>query len=71
MSGNKCALEGCKKRTNLIGFDCKCCNKRYCVQHRLFEEHGCENKVREDAYQANKHNLLKNAMSDTHHYIKL
>ena len=71
MPSKRCDYDGCRERTHLLGFSCKCCEKVYCAKHRLFEDHGCETKIREEAFQANKLILLTNAMVDTHHHIKI
>lgn len=40
----KCHFENCKKSVVIIG-DCKYCNKKYCMTHRLVEEHLCPNII--------------------------
>ena len=37
---NRCYLDTCNKKLNLIPFECKCTNK-YCNIHRLAEQHNC------------------------------
>lgn len=38
----KCEYTDCKKSTVIIG-DCKYCNKKYCMTHRMVETHSCSN----------------------------
>lgn len=38
MEKKKCSF--CKKRINLLEFDCKC-SKIFCLKHRLPESHNC------------------------------
>ena len=35
-----CAAKGCKKKVNLMSFTCKC-DKVFCTEHRMPEEHEC------------------------------
>lgn len=42
---NKCEFINCKKKLNSllqITGKCKLCNKTYCSNHRLIEEHKCQ-----------------------------
>lgn len=37
----KCCVEGCKKKAN--GLDIVCmCGQKFCMAHRLPEDHGCQ-----------------------------
>ena len=35
-----CAVKGCKKKITLLSFTCKC-EKVFCTEHRMPEEHQC------------------------------
>ena len=35
-----CECLGCKKKTKLMSFKCKC-GKTFCIKHRLPETHNC------------------------------
>jgi len=54
---NKCNFEGCAKKIAVIVGDCKFCQKKFCTQHRLPEDHDCEfdfmSKDREKLKKAN------------------
>nr|QFG73637.1 MAG: hypothetical protein [Megaviridae environmental sample] len=39
-SKSRCACGGCKKKTKMIGFDCRC-GFRFCLEHRSPESHSC------------------------------
>ena len=36
----RCSFEGCRKKLSLLDLECKCKNK-YCLIHRLPENHNC------------------------------
>jgi predicted nucleic acid binding AN1-type Zn finger protein len=36
----RCGFSGCKNKISIIGF-CKVCEIHFCLSHRLFEEHTC------------------------------
>jgi len=40
MKAMRCKFKKCKKKVNLMGFDCKCGN-RYCIKHFQPEFHIC------------------------------
>ena len=41
LADNTCHFPQCSKHINLIGFQCKFCKTRYCMEHSLAEVHGC------------------------------
>ena len=41
LADNTCNFPQCSKHINLIGFQCKFCKTRYCMEHSLAEVHGC------------------------------
>lgn len=40
MSKNKCNYHNCKNKLNMLNFTCKC-EFKFCLKHRLPEEHDC------------------------------
>jgi len=47
----KCNLECCKKKLKITDFTCGYCNLKYCMSHRLPEDHNCNidfSKLKED-----------------------
>lgn len=40
----KCFHKNCKKKTDLIKFTCKFCERIFCCKHRLPESHMCDIK---------------------------
>lgn len=49
--GRRCFLENCQRKVALIIGNCKNCQNKYCLLHRLPETHCCPNlvdKKRED-----------------------
>ena len=42
-----CSLEGCGKKLTLTSIRCKC-EKKYCMAHRLPEEHACSYDFKAD-----------------------
>ena len=50
----KCKFIGCKKSVVIIG-SCKFCNKTFCGEHRLVEDHECKciNRCRDEAIEKN------------------
>jgi len=66
----KCSC--CKKKLGLMPFVCSFCKNDFCVYHRMPEDHHCTNiSYKHDEQEKNKSNLLKNAISDSHHHNKL
>lgn len=39
----KCGFRPCRKRLKGFTYHCPYCNKIYCENHRLPEDHGCDN----------------------------
>ena len=37
---NRCQMEGCKRKLDLVPFECQC-QLKFCSLHRLPEEHNC------------------------------
>ena len=37
---NICQHKGCKKKLNIISYSCQC-QKKFCAEHRLPEDHAC------------------------------
>lgn len=53
-----CVCFKCKKSVMIMRFDCKFCEKAYCLKHQLPERHQCN--IRESPYfneYKNKNNL--------------
>jgi predicted nucleic acid binding AN1-type Zn finger protein len=43
MGKNRCFLDDCKRKKEMIIGNCKYCNHIFCLKHRLPEEHKCSN----------------------------
>lgn len=59
---NKCSMEKCKNRINLLTSDLECnfCNKAFCMRHSIPEGHSCQNisECREKAAKENHRKLM-------------
>ena len=44
---SQCAMSKCKKSVLTLGQKCRYCNNMYCLGHRLPEDHGCHQVVKE------------------------
>jgi AN1-type zinc finger protein 2 len=38
----KCSILKCKTKSNIMPFECKNCNKNFCIKHRMQEDHDCQ-----------------------------
>lgn len=38
---NICKFDCCKRKLKITDFTCKYCDLKYCINHRLPEEHNC------------------------------
>lgn len=50
-SKERCYMEGCHKKVILFGFNCKCTgdpNYKFCMKHRMPEEHDCTVDYKEE-----------------------
>ncbi|KAI8149798.1 hypothetical protein BJV82DRAFT_584691 [Fennellomyces sp. T-0311] len=58
---SRCAFQDCTDKVVKIVGDCRYCQSKYCVRHRLPETHACENMTscRQDAYNRNSNKLLR------------
>lgn len=58
-----CAFDNCKSRIAKIVGDCKSCDSRFCLVHRLPEMHRCVNMadIRKQAFEANETKLINEA----------
>jgi predicted nucleic acid binding AN1-type Zn finger protein len=54
---NKCHI--CNKKTNNLGLICKCGNK-FCMEHRLPENHNCDYDYKKNYRQQLLENLTSN-----------
>jgi predicted nucleic acid binding AN1-type Zn finger protein len=61
----------CSKKMGLMTFKCSCCEKEYCVTHRLPEEHQCSGNFRGIALESLKTKIMSQSTHETHNYIKL
>ena len=41
---NKCAILHCKSK-EIIPFECNNCNKKFCIKHRMQEDHECKSRI--------------------------
>ena len=41
---NQCSVIRCKNKKSIIPFECNNCSKKYCLQHRIPEDHDCQGK---------------------------
>lgn len=57
---SKCAM--CLSKSAAIIGDCKFCQSKYCLNHRLPEAHDCVNvsSCKKEAFKTNEKNLLNN-----------
>jgi predicted nucleic acid binding AN1-type Zn finger protein len=39
-SSKRCSMHNCKRKLTIVDMECKC-KKRYCLEHRLPEQHNC------------------------------
>lgn len=61
----------CRKKLGLMVFKCSCCEKEFCTHHRMPEEHACVADFRAIAHEKNSKKVAGDAISDTHHYLKI
>ena len=55
-----CYFSNCTRRVALIG-DCRFCKSKFCLKHRLPEEHSCQKMedCRKNAFNINEENVMK------------
>lgn len=61
-----CFCTRCKKSVTIMRFDCKFCEKTYCLKHQLPERHNCN--IRESPYfneYKNKNNCTIKTLKST------
>lgn len=63
MPSERCSCETCTKKIGVMSFECKFCNKKYCITHQLPEAHSCDIK-NSDYY--NKYNNIPNITGIKH-----
>lgn len=42
--GQRCDLENCKQY-DFLPFKCKYCKKKFCLEHRFYDNHFCKGKI--------------------------
>lgn len=56
----RCDFEDCKNKAAKIVGDCKACNKKWCLNHRLPEYHNCIHldTIRQQSHEKNTTKLM-------------
>ena len=51
----RCSFKGCKKKLDLVPFECKC-SLKFCTEHRLPEAHNCTYNFKKNGREILKKN---------------
>ena len=54
----RCHFDECKRKINIMKFECRFCHQTFCVNHQLPERHTCDIK-KSDAFDDYKKNTLE------------
>jgi hypothetical protein len=67
---SRCALDGCRKKLELIAWACKC-DKKFCQNHRPAQSHSCSYNWRTSHQMVLNNTMLKGKSIDTKNFVNI